>query len=83
MYGEPTRYLGANVGKYQVPHNGQFYWSMHTYDYIVESCKMVQKWSENDNCKFKNNHKDAMHANYRPEIDISAELGDELATQYQ
>ena len=24
-----------------------------------------------------------MHANYRPEIDISAELGDDKATQYQ
>ena len=38
LYGEPTRYLGANVGKYQVPHNGQFSWSMHAYDHVVESC---------------------------------------------
>ena len=41
LYGEPTRYLGANVGKYQVPHNRQFYWSMHAYNCVVESCKMV------------------------------------------
>ena len=33
--------------------------------------------------QFKNNREDAMHANYCPETDISAELGDELATQYQ
>ena len=33
--------------------------------------------------QFKNNCEDAIHANYRPEIDISAELGDELATQNQ
>ena len=83
LYGEPTRYLGANVGKYQVQDNGQFYWSMHAYDYIVESCKMVWGWSENNNCKFKNNCKDTMHAKYCPEIDISTELGDKLATQYQ
>ena len=56
---------------------------MHAYDYIVESCKMVQNWSEKDGRKFKNNCKDAIHANYCPEIDISAELGDELAPQYQ
>ena len=40
-YREPERYLGANVKKYQVKHNGETYWSMHAYDYVVESCKMV------------------------------------------
>ena len=56
---------------------------MYAYDYIVESCKMVQGWSENNNRKFKNNRDDAMHAKYCPEIDISAELEDLKATQYQ
>ena len=56
---------------------------MHAYDYVVQSCKMVRKWRENDGRKFKNNCEEAMKANYRPEIDISDELGDELATQYQ
>ena len=41
-YGEPARYLGANVEKYQLDHNGgKSYWSMHAYDYVVELCKMV------------------------------------------
>ena len=48
LYGEPKRYLGANVEKYQVPDNGEFYGSMYAYDYVVESCKMVQRWSEDD-----------------------------------
>ena len=56
---------------------------MHAYDYVVESCKMVRGWSERDGRKFKNNCKDAMKGNYCPEIDISNELGDDLATQYQ
>ena len=47
------------------------------YDYIKESCKMVQGWSKNEGCKFKNNLDDAMPAKYCPEIDISAELGDD------
>ena len=83
LYGEPTRYLGANVKEYQVTHNKQSHWSIHAYNYIVESCKMVQKWSENDGHKFKNNCDDAMKTNYCPEIDISNELRDKLATQYQ
>ena len=82
LYGEPKGYLGANAEKYQVPDNSEFYWSIYAYNYIVESCKMVQGWSENNNRKFKNNRKDAMHAKYRSEIDISAELGDLQATQY-
>ena len=83
LYGEPTRYLGANVKKYQILKTGEKYWSMYAYDYIKESCKMVRGWSENEGCKFKNNCDDAMPAKYRPEIDISAELGDDQATQFQ
>ena len=56
---------------------------MYAYDYVKESCKMVREWSVNDNRKFKNNREDAMAAKYQPEIDISAELGDEQATQFQ
>ena len=44
---------------------------------------MVQGWRVNNDCKFKNNCAEAMHAKYCPEIDISAELGDLKATQYQ
>ena len=40
-YGEPKRYLGANIKKYQVLHNKKTYWSMHAYNYVVEPCKMV------------------------------------------
>ena len=50
---------------------------MYAYDYIKESCKMVQGWCENDGRKFKNNRDNAMPAKYCPEIDISAELGDD------
>ena len=56
---------------------------MYAYDHVVESCKMVRGWSERDGRKFKNTRDDAMQGNYRPEIDISDELEDDLATQYQ
>ena len=76
MYGEPERYLGVNVGKYQLKHNGgKSYWSIHAYDYVVELCKIVCEWSVTDGRKFNNKCQDAMKANYCPEIDISDELG--------
>ena len=84
MYGESERYLGANVRKYQLAYNqGKSYWSMHAYDYVVESCKMVCEWSVRDRRKFTNKRKDAIKANYRPEIDISDKLGEDLATQFE
>ena len=56
---------------------------MYAYVYIKESCKMVQGWSKSEGCKFKNNRDNAMPAKYCPEIDISAELGDDQATKFQ
>ena len=46
-YGQPDRYLGANVGKYQL-NDGKEYWSMHPGDYVKLSCKMVHEWSDED-----------------------------------
>ena len=80
MYKEPKIYLGANVGTYQVLHNRESYWSIHTYDYVVESCKIVQGRSERDGRMFNNKHEDAMKENYHPGINIFEKLGDELAT---
>ena len=81
-YGEPDRYLGANTGKFQLG-NGHMYWSMHPYDYVDQVTKMVKQWSIDDNRPWKNNRKNAMNENYAPELDISRELGDDLATRYQ
>ena len=84
MYGEPEKYLGANIGKYQFKHNRRkSYWSIHAYDYVVESFKMVHKWSVRDGHKFNNKREDAMKVNHHPEIDIYHKLGDNLATQFQ
>ena len=56
---------------------------MHAYDYVIESCKMVPGWSDRDGRKFNNKCEIAINGNYRPEIDISDELGDGLVMQYQ
>lgn len=84
MYRESENYLGANVGTYQLKHNGgKSYWSMNVYGYVVELCKMVRERSVSSRRKFNKKHEDAMKENYCPEIDILDELGDELATQFQ
>mmetsp|Transcript_33509 Transcript_33509/g.34005 ORF Transcript_33509/g.34005 Transcript_33509/m.34005 type:complete len:97 (-) Transcript_33509:597-887(-) len=56
---------------------------MRAYGYVIESCKMVQGWNERNGRKLNNKREDVMKGNYHLEIDISDELGDELATQYQ
>ena len=81
-YGAPDRYLGANVEKYQL-NDGKIYQSMHAADYLNKSCKMVRKWSEDKNRRWNKKQEVAMIQKYQPEIDISDELGDVLATRFQ
>ena len=63
--------------------SGKSYWSIHAYNYVVESCKMVRNWSEKDGHKFSNKYQDTIKADYCPEIDISDELKNELAARFQ
>ena len=81
-YGEPDRYLGANTDKFHLS-DGHEYWSMHPYDYVDQVTKMVKQWSIDDNRAWKSKRKNAMSENYAPELDISRELDDDLATRYQ
>ena len=68
-YGEPKKVFRSKCQKISVTtQQGKFYWSMHAYKYVVESCKMVQGWSERDGRKFNNKHEDGMKGNYCPKI---------------
>ena len=80
-FGEPDQYLGANVGKYQL-NDGHEYWSTSVKDYIKQSCNLAYGWIVEDGRRWTK-RKVAMTASYQPEIDISDELGDELATRFQ
>eukprot|EP00957_Ditylum_brightwellii_P115099 8778081-Ditylum_brightwellii.AAC.1 len=40
--GKPTRYLGANIERHQLP-AGQEVWSMSSHDYCAAACRKVNK----------------------------------------
>ena len=80
--GQPTRYLGANVGKYQLP-DGREVWSMSSYDYVRNAVKNLEVTLNEEGMKLKGRAERPLPSNYRPEIDISPLLSDELANRYQ
>ena len=80
--GEPTRYLGANVGKYQLP-DGRECWSMSGRDYVKNAVKNVEDVLAREGMKLRTKVERPMPNGYRPEVDVSDELTPELVTRYQ
>jgi hypothetical protein len=85
-YAPPERYLGANIGQYDLPDSQQA-WYMSSDDYVREAVKTVeQKLSEiGEQLVSARNSKISgpISPGYRPELDISPELGPEKANYYQ
>ena len=80
--GEPKRYLGANVGKFQLP-DGKEVWSMSANDYIRNAVKNLEETLARENTKLKGKANRPLPLSYRPEIDVSPLLSDEMANRYQ
>jgi hypothetical protein len=80
---EPEIYLGANIGKYNLP-DGREVWSSSPRDYVKNAIETVEKLFEEDGEGYtlKNNAKNPFPQNYKPELDITEELGPELASRY-
>jgi hypothetical protein len=80
---EPEIYLGANVDKVQMP-DGREVWASSPRDYVKNAIKTVEGLFEEDGEGYvlKNNAKDPFPANYKPELDVTDELGPELTSRY-
>ena len=82
--GSPSRYLGANIEKVQLE-DGREVWSMTCVDYIKGAIKSVNDMLEKDNVALKmfgDGHR-PYPSSYRPELDVSELLSDELINRYQ
>ena len=82
----PDRYLGANIDKVQLS-DGTVAWSMASYEYLDSAIKNLEKDLERDKAPplrtyGKRAGERPFPINYRPEIDTSPELGDELGSRY-
>lgn len=92
----PSRYLGANIEKVALDDNTGHVWSMHSKDYVTHTIAIVEglikgdlKASEkeiNDGSPLKKYGKKAgerpFPEKYRPEVDTSPELNEDLASRY-
>jgi hypothetical protein len=82
----PDRYLGANIDKVQLT-DGTVAWSMSSHEYLDNSIKNLEIQLEKEGVPplktyGKRNGDRPFPASYRPEIDTSPELGDELSSRY-
>jgi hypothetical protein len=80
--GEPTQYLGANVGKYQLP-DGRECWSLTGRDYVKNAIKNIEGILEKEGMKLRSKADRPMPSGYRLEVDVSDELSPKLVTRYQ
>jgi hypothetical protein len=82
----PDRYLGANIDKVQTT-DGNIAWSMSSHEYLTNAIKNLETQLEKEGVPplktyGKRNGDRPFPASYRPEIDTSPELGEELANRY-
>ena len=82
----PDRYLGANMDKVQLE-DGRVLWSMASYDYVKSSIANLEKTLEKEGSRplrtyGKRAGERPFPVDYRPEVDVSPELGDELGNRY-
>jgi hypothetical protein len=80
---EPEIYLGADVGKFQLP-DGREVWSQSPRTYVKNAIKTVEGLfvEDGEGYVLKNNAKNPLPSNYKPELDVTDELGPELASRY-
>jgi hypothetical protein len=84
--GEPDRYLGANISKVSV--GGQPRFSMTCEDYVESAVKNLEKTLHDDgegkvlSTYGARSSSRPFPVNYRPECDVSKELGPELGSRY-
>ena len=77
-YGRPERYLGATIDPYTCT-DGKTHWSMPPRHYLKEARKTVSATRSEQEGRRWTKRKVPMIQKYRPAIDISDELGDDLA----
>ena len=82
--GPPDRYLGANVEKVQLQ-DGSVAWSTTCVDYLkgaIENVDKMLKEADTSLKKFGDGHR-PYPSSYRPELEVSKELNEQLLNRYQ
>jgi hypothetical protein len=85
LIGQPTQYLGAQIGRYTVPEDpDKPKWFLSSEKYVKEAIRNVQSWLELHKLAiFKSKAPSVLPSGYRPEIDDLELCGSKLAHYYQ
>ena len=80
---KPEIYLGADVEEFQLP-DGRIVWAQSPKTYVKNAIKTVEDLLEEDGEGYvlKSNAKNPTPTNYKPELDVTDELGPALASRY-
>ena len=68
---EPTRYLGANIGKHQLA-DGNLAWSMSSDGYVKSALQNVEAWLEKRGERLKTKVACVLPSGWKPELDVTA-----------
>ena len=80
--GPPTRYLGANVSKFQLQ-DGRECWSLSGRDYVKNAVKNLEETLALEGQKLKGSVDRPYPEKYKPETDVTDLLDDNMARRYQ
>jgi Reverse transcriptase (RNA-dependent DNA polymerase) len=78
----PRKYLGAAISQFALPQTGQEVWAMSLDDYLKEALKNVKAWLSERGLSLKGKVSSVLPYEYRPELDVSEELDDDLFSYY-
>ena len=78
----PTKYLGADIGKYQLP-DGSWAWYMSSESYVKAAIYNVELWLKKRNEQLKTKASCIFPSGWKPELDTTDLLGDEDARYFQ
>ena len=80
---EPDIYLGANIERTQLP-DGRSEWSMSSRTYVKNALKVVEALlqEEDSEAELKSTARNPFPSGYKPELDVTIELNDELASRF-
>ena len=80
---EPDLYLGATIEKVQLK-DGRVVWGSSARDYVKNAIQIVERLFDEDGEGYtlKSKVKNVFPTGYKPELDVTAELNDVLASRY-
>jgi hypothetical protein len=83
---EPTTYLGVDIKKFRIPNSDdpdEVRWAFESTSHVKKAIKDLERELEEVDLRLLPNAKTPLSSGYRPELDLSPELGSKQLNYYQ